>query len=171
MPNLGDLSKILIVFAALLASASVAYYYVYYLPHRDALLDNERHESEARAERQRIEQEQRAQAERDAAEEKKALQAENAQQRYVSCLTFADKAYDSQWAGQCKINAARVERGLASCIQAGISKVQCAASYGVANPGSDCSLPSDSAKTLNEQHDKDKAQCFREYQTALQQPL
>jgi len=152
--------KVSIIAAALLGSCSIAYYYLAYLPQRDAQLDLERKQerkkvdAEKRAAAQRAAAEQRAaelraaeqrEAEQQAAEQRQAAEKVAAQLRYLSCLSQASDNYDAMWAGACKRSAEvnnDIMRNRVDCIHNGImSKADCEAIWKLHDGSANCALP------------------------------
>jgi hypothetical protein len=108
--------KLSVIAGVLVASSSVAYYYVVYLPRRDAQLDVEqawvraRADAERRAERERSLSEQRAveqrvpeqrASEQGASEEHQATENATAQTGYQMCLSSAQSNYIAAWTTSC----------------------------------------------------------------------
>jgi hypothetical protein len=116
--------KLSVVASVLLASSSVGYYYLVYLPHRDAQFEPERVLERLRAAAQkRAEQEQllfeqqaseRRAAEQQAVEERQALEKAN---RYQACLSRATDNYNASRLAVCNRPREKIIKDRDDCIK------------------------------------------------------
>lgn len=106
--------KVSIAASVLIASGSVANYYLRYLPQRDTQTENDRKLERARTEYSRQAEQARLAAENQANEEKQAADRETVQSRYQLCVRTAEISYSRGWADQCKrvADKAQKQRGL-----------------------------------------------------------
>ena len=163
------LVKISIIVACLLAGFGIFFHYVIYLPRLEQeRADRERFEKAEAARLDIIErQEALARAEEDKREAKhRDLQR---QIKYYDCLERAAKSYDSNWTNECKAQAKARAISLKNCLadpnRGGnqyLGARYCHSTYGGADPGPTCSLPSSIATNINKNHDKAKQQCLAE---------
>jgi hypothetical protein len=179
--KLDALVKVSIVVAVLFASASVGYYYLAYLPRRDAQLDleraleRERAEAERRAERERAEAEKREEQERIIAEQQRqSAEKAAAQNRYQACLSRASANYDAAWARMCKRYGDMVNsdsaKGIGLCVSAGTPKVECEKRHkeSLRDTSANCTLPKLLSADLNADLEKARDRCLQETRAGLQ---
>ncbi len=177
MPRLIDLIlKVTIIVAIALASASVSYYYLKYLPDRDVAIDTrlaaERAAQKSAADRQaaglalQAEADRRRQAtEREVVERRKAT----IQARYDACMMQASASYSADWDATCKRRADIRRNDYKKCLTNGISsKASCDALYSEGFVEKDCSLPSQSADSHNSSLERNKTRCLQEFQAGLE---
>jgi len=118
--------KLSIIASVFMASASVGYYYLVYLPRRDAQLDFqyqmerkavevEKRQERARAEAEKEAEQQRLRLEEQAREERQAAEKAGAQQRYQQCIKIARSDYETSWAAECKRIAIEVRKADPTC--------------------------------------------------------
>lgn len=161
--------KVSIAAAALFASASVGYYYVLYLPQRDAQIDIERQIEAAKTELARQADQARQAAEKRDAEEKQAAVREAVQARYRNCVRRVEVNYSAQWTGECKRIADKAAKDHKDCLaKATFGKEVCDTMYADRNSPSECSLPRMLANDITEILDKGRKRCFDESQAGLQ---
>jgi hypothetical protein len=165
--------------AALFAAASVGYYFLLYLPQRDAQLDRERRLDAARIEYSRQAEQARISAEKAneqarAAAEKHDLEArqevarEAIQTRYRSCVRNAEINYSSAWAEGCKQQSDRASKAYRNCMKDPNNSF-CDTLYSErANLSLDCSLPRALGTDISESLDKARKRCLDESQAGLQ---
>jgi len=182
--------KFAIIVGILLAGFGVFYHYVIYLPNLEQRrVEREREEKEAakRAEAERVEAAKRAAVERaqaailaeqeraeaarraEIARHEAALRNLNRKSAYYDCLDRAAKSYSAQWASECKAQAKIRSAKLKTCLEDPnivgnqfMGERYCHSTWGGADPGPDCSLPSSLADSVNKTHDKAKQQCLAE---------
>jgi hypothetical protein len=160
---LNNLLKAVLIISLLLASGSVAYYYLRYIPDRDARLDAERRATEVRVDAERKAERREAEAEKAANEQRQAAERATAQQDYARCLVGASDAYRSEWATTCKTVAANIARAEKNCVALGLSKTMCAARSGGPNPSPNCALPTAVAAPIGAEFNSQKDRCLHLY--------
>jgi hypothetical protein len=153
--KLDALVKLSVVAAVLLGSSSVAYYYVIYLPERDARIDA----AKAAAEQRRAE-------EKAAAEQRRSEDQLNAQAAYESCIRNAQEVYSSTWAPSCKRIAQDDPKEHASCIATGVTKQTCDAWYSH-DPSPSCALPHATAQNIEAALNKARDRCLQASKAGL----
>jgi hypothetical protein len=159
--------KVSIAAAALFASASVGYYYVHYLPQRDAQLDQNRKLEAARADLAKQADYARQAAEKRASEERQTANREALQARYRLCVSNVERNYSETWAEECRKVSAKAKKDRADCYaRGGTTKDLCDAINPVKEYSEDCSLPN--GKAINEQLERSRARCLQESQLGLQ---
>jgi len=164
--RMDTLLKLIVVAAILSASASVSYYYLRYLPQRDAKLDAERAEETARANaRERLNQA-LSDADRRAAEQQQAAEKESAQLRYRTCVKSALDLYDSDWKKQCQRINAIISGYYKKCIAQGFAKDVCSSTHATVSDSS-CELPHEIAVSLKSALDEARDRCLEESKAGL----
>jgi hypothetical protein len=167
--------KVAVIVSVALGATSVSYYYVFYLPSRDAALDvqrqAERAAAKAESDRQaaareaaQAEKEQREVIERAELERHKA----NARSRYDICMHQTSVNYSSDWDGYCKRKEELRQQNYRSCLDGADGKSFCDRTYGQPLPVHDCTLPSAVADGLNSQFERGKSRCLQEFQSGLE---
>ncbi len=151
--KLDALLKLSIIAGVLFASASVGYYFLVYLPQRDAQFDA-----------QRAQEKEQADAAREAQQERQAEEAADAQLRYQTCLTHATENYNAVWASNCKRVAEQTLADRATCIY---SKEMCNSLYQPRDSSPNCALPGLLAKDLNASLDRARDRCLQESKAGL----
>src|ERR1700719_1873213 len=121
--------KLSVVVAVLLASYSLAYYYLVHLPHRDAQLEPERvleglrAAAKAHAEQEQLLFEQQASerraAEQQAVQERQALEKSN---RYQACLSRATDNYNASRLTACNRPREKIIKDQDDCVKLGFSR-------------------------------------------------
>ena len=178
--------KLSIIVSVLMASASVGYYYLVYLPRRDAQLDFQ-HQLERKGDEAEKRQERaRAEAERSALREQvlKELEARQAaekaaaQERYQDCLRLARSDYEATWAASCKEFGDIFRKSRNDCIKehkitAGDmkkSKQECGSwDQSIAEySSSTCNLPRPRGTDIAASHEKARDRCLQENKAGLQ---
>jgi len=159
--------KLSVIASLLIASSGVAYYYVVYLPDRDAQFDSDSLEKiraygQLRAEQERTaaqqQQLQQRQAEKAAAEE-----------RYQSCLTRASASHDASWAAQCNSFAEKATADHAECLaRSNMPRGYCDAVYRTRDASPNCTLPLKIATDLDGNLTAARNRCLQERNAALQ---
>jgi hypothetical protein len=148
--------KVSIAAATLFASASVGYYYVFYLPQRDTQLERERRLDAARTE-----------FARQAEQERQSTACEAVQVQYRNCVREIELNYSSQWNGECKRIMDKATKDHRDCLAKRYQKDVCDVVHSERNsPSSDCSLPRMLANDINET--LEKGSCLDESQAGLQ---
>jgi hypothetical protein len=91
------LLKVCVVLSVLLVSSSVGYYYLVYLPARDAQIDFERVLESARIDAAKRAEQERALLQQQAIEQRVSAEKAATQFRYDACLSSAGRQYDASW--------------------------------------------------------------------------
>jgi len=123
---LDALLKLSVIVAVLFASVSVGYYYLVYLPQRNAQLDA-----------QRIQERPQADAAQQAFPSGEWNMA-RAEVQYRKCTDDAERNYDARWASSCKRVAEETIADRANCFY---SKEECDSFYKPRDPSPNCALP------------------------------
>jgi hypothetical protein len=158
--------KASIAASVLIASASIAYYYLHYLPQRDAQVDRIRQLEQARIEFSRQAEQARLIEEKRAMEAKRAGEKEALQNRYQLCLSNAEDNYSRNWADQCKKVAAKAQTDRAECLAKGTLKATCDIFHPAADPSPNCTLSG--GKVLNDRLQQSRDRCLQESRLGLQ---
>jgi hypothetical protein len=162
--------KVSVVASVLLASSSVGYHYLVYLPHRDAEAERALERSLA-AEKKHVEQgqslfrrqasEQRA-AEQKTTEERQALEKAN---RYQACLSRATDKYNASRLTTCNRPREKIIKDRDDCIKLGFSEKVCAMAHVVPEASPNCTLPRAVALSLDAEVEKERDRCREEEST------
>jgi hypothetical protein len=156
------LLKLSIIASALLASFSVGYYYLVYLPRRDAQLDAERAFERARADAlQRMFSEQRASEERQAAEKAASPV------RYQACLSGANNNYEALWAAACKRLGEQSRKEHDDCTSKNLGRQFCDVTYAIRDASPKCTLPPEIATDFDADVQKARDRCLQENRSGL----
>lgn len=156
------LLKLSIAASVLFTSSSVGYYYLLYLPRRDAQLDVERAFERARADAlQRMFSEQRALEERQSAEKAAALT------RYQTCLSEANANYQAVRATACKRLGEQSRKDHDDCISKNVGKNFCDVTYAIRDASPNCSLPREIATDFDADLEKARDRCLQENRSGL----
>ena len=177
--TIDSILKVSIAASVLTVSASISYYYLRYLPERDAQIESDRKLEKARAEyskqaeqarlsAERREADIRLAAEKRDAEEKEAAGREAIQIRYRNCLRVAQLNYSANWSQACNQISDDATKSYKECISQGTVKATCDRLYGGRSASSDCSLPRFRATDINDDLDKAKKRCLEESRAGLQ---
>lgn len=161
-----------------LAATSIAYYYVIYLPARDALQDARREDERNEARRQaaaRADEERRTQDEREHREAQERSAAElrkfMVEARYKGCLQRVSNNYSAMWDNYCKQNEEQRRKDYQSCITSQnqyMNKEICNNLHGTPLPETNCKLRHQVADDLNSTLEREKNRCFQEFQAGLE---
>jgi hypothetical protein len=162
MPLIDAILKATIIVSTAIASISIGYYYLVYLPERDKLADASRKAEISRTENERAEQRRQSEATAKAAEMQKRL----ISNRYQSCTRNARESYDLNWSERCSRVAETNKEQLAECLKT-LPKDTCTKLYRVRDTSNDCSLPRALADSLNADYEKAKARCLQEFQAGI----
>jgi len=151
--------KLSLAAGALMAGAGAGYYYAFFLPaqaihetmdgeqRRAVIVDRERV-----LERARVDEERRREA---------------AQQRYRSCVSDADLAYQGRWTAACRAQHARQQAAFDDCADDWFrTRKGCAREFPV-EPPRGCALPEGIGARLASTRDAAKAQCLGELQGGI----
>ena len=161
--------KLSIVASVLFASSSVGYYYLRYLPQRDARFEPERAleglraAAQKRAEREQLASEQQA-------SEQRALEQQAAEQqqlreradRYQACLTHVTNNYNESRIAACNRLQEKVIRDHDNCIRLGFRKNVCDLAHVVREPSPNCPLPPAIARSLDTDAEKARDRCLED---------
>jgi hypothetical protein len=152
--------KLSVVAAVLLASSSVAYYYVVYLPERDARIDADKAATE-----------QRRAAGKAATEQNRSEEQLSAKLRYDRCLREAQDIYNSDWASNCGLRrqeAAQIAQKHARCVaDPANDKNLCDQHYTVPDASPNCALPRVLATDLEARLNKARQLCLQASKAGL----
>ena len=159
------LLKLSIVVAVLLASSSVAYYHLIYLPERDARIDAAKAAAEQRRADETAAAEQRRSDEAAAAEQHRAVEKAGARMRYDRCLSDAQDNYHLNWVSNCNSKKQKEAQAYARCISASTNDTSWICHKPDAS--SDCSLPSYIADSLGADLNKARDRCLQMYKSGL----
>jgi hypothetical protein len=167
--------KLSIVASVLFASSSVGYYYLSYLPHRDARFEPERALQRLRAVAQkRAEQEQlllEQQVSEQRAFEQQAAEQRQSQEkadRYQACLTHVTDSYNASRIAACNRLQERVIKNHDTCIRSGFREKVCNLAYVVHEPSPNCQLPRAIASNLDAEAEKARDRCLEENRVGSQ---
>jgi hypothetical protein len=173
--KIGAILRLSVVASVFLASSSAGYYYLVYLPQRDAqfepqrVLERFRAAAEKRAEREQLlfEQkvsEQRA-AEQQAIEEQQASEKAN---RYQACLIGAADNYNASRLAACNRPREKIIKDQDDCVKLGFSRKVCAMAHVVREVSPNCTLPRTVALALDADVEKARDRCLEEDKVGLQ---
>ena len=152
--------------SVLIAAASIAYYYLHYLPQRDAQVDRIQQMEQARIEFSRQAEQARLIEEKRTLEERRAAEKEALQNAYQLCISNAEDNYSRNWADQCKRVAAKAQTDRAECLAKGQTKSTCDIFNPVADSSPSCTLSG--GKVLNERLQQSRERCLQESRLGLQ---
>ncbi|MDY0015965.1 MAG: zinc ribbon domain-containing protein [Bacteroidales bacterium] len=150
--NMDKIIKGSLAISFMIIALSVAYYFVIFIPHKENQI----------IEQQKIAQqlkEQKEEEEKNKAEEEK----KNKATMLNVCLSLAQDNYSAVWASNCKSNASKISTGIANCRESSLSDSDCRSIWGNPDSSSDCSLPLDLAKSIEDSLNKRKDECFKKY--------
>jgi hypothetical protein len=161
--------KLSIVASVLLASSGAGYYYLVYLPKRDAefqpqrVLERFRAATIKRAEQELLlfEQnvsEQRA-AEQKAIEQRQALEKAD---RYKACLSRATDRYNASRLAACNRPREKIIKDQDDCVKLGFSRDVCAMAHVVPDASPNCRLPRTVALALDAEVEIARDRCLEE---------
>jgi hypothetical protein len=167
--NICAILKVGVAASALLASSSVGYYYLAYLPYRDA--EPERalelaagkmpaEQGQSFFEQQALE---RRAAQQKATEERQALEKAN---RYQACLSRATEKYNASRLSTCNLPREKIIKDRDDCIKLGFSEKVCAMAHVVPEASPNCTLPRAVALSLDADVEKARDRCREEGATA-----
>jgi SPOR domain len=158
-----------VVASVLFASLSAGYYYLAYLPQRDAqfepqrLLEKFRAAAEKRAEQEQSLFEQkvseRRAAEQKAAEARQALEKAN---RYEACLSRASDNYNASRLAACNRPREKIIKDQDDCVKLGFSRKVCAMAHVVPEASPNCLLPRTVTLSLDADADNARNRCLEE---------
>lgn len=169
----GSIDNFLKVCAAasiVLASASVAYYHLRYLPDRDDRRDREAQMERVRSELAKKLERERTVASQKEEEERKAAMMEDRKLQYNTCILLASANYSTRWDAACKRRADDAAKRYANCVRTAIPATRdlCDANFEARNKPTDCTLPRELARDYETDHDRAKNRCFQEFNAGLQ---
>jgi hypothetical protein len=158
--------KVSVVASVLLASSSVGYYYLVYLPHRDAQFEPERALERLRAAAQKHakqdkllfeqqESERRA-AEQQAVQEQQTLERA---ERYQACLSRATDNYNAARLAACNRPQEKIIKDHDDCMKLGFPKNVCDMAHVVHGASPNCTLPRSVASALDADAEKARDRC------------
>jgi len=161
--------KLSVVASVFFASSSVGYYYLSYLPRRDARFEPERALEQLRtAAQKRAEREQSLLQQQ--VSEQRALEQQAAEQRqlrekadrYQACLRHVTDSYNESRIAACNRLQEKVIKDHDNCIRLGFRKKVCDLAHVVREPSPDCSLPPGIASNLDTDAQKARDRCLEE---------
>jgi hypothetical protein len=162
--------KVSVVASVLLASSSVGYHYLAYLPHRDSeaervlerlLAAEKKHVEQGQSLFRRQASEQRA-AEQKTTEERQALEKAN---RYEACLSRATDRYNASRLTTCSRPREKIIKDRDDCSKLGFSEKVCAMAHVVPEASPNCTLPRAVALSLDAEVEKERDRCREEGST------
>ncbi len=161
--------KVSVVASVLFASLSAGYYYLAYLPQRDAqlepqrLLEKFRAAAEKRAEQEQSLFEQRV-SERRAAEQKaaEARQALEKANRREACLSRASDNYNASRLAACNRPREKIIKDQDDCVKLGFSRKVCAMAHVVPEASPNCMLPRTVTLSLDADAENARNRCLEE---------
>jgi hypothetical protein len=163
------LLKLSIVASVLVASSSVGYYYLSYLPRRDARFEPVRALEQLRvAAQKRAEQEQlllQQQVSEQRALEQHAAERRQLQEkadRYQACLGHVTDDYNDSRTAACNRLQEKVIKDHDNCIRLGFRKKVCDLAHPVHEPSPNCPLPPMIARNLDAGAEKARDRCREE---------
>jgi hypothetical protein len=165
--------KLSIVASLWMASSSVGYYYLVYLPHRDLqfepqrVLERFRAATENRAKQELLDFEQQVSKER-AAEEKAVEKRQALANRYESCLRGATEEYNASRLAACNRPREKVIKDQNDCVALGFSRNVCAMAHVVPEPSTNCALPRTVTLALDANVQQVRDRCLQEDGLGLQ---
>ncbi|MCC8964906.1 hypothetical protein H8A95_21970 [Bradyrhizobium sp. Pear76] len=166
--------KVSLAVAALFASASVGYYYLAYLPQKDAQAsrleaqrDLARKMDAARIESARLAEQAAAAAEKRDLEERQTAAREAVQVRYRSCVRNAEARYADMWTAACREIADNNEKSYRDCMKQP-NNTFCATLFSDRSNTSNCSLPRLRGTDISDTLDKARTRCLDESRAGLQ---
>jgi hypothetical protein len=166
--SIDSILKVSVAASLLIGSGSVSYYYLRYLPERDAQLQSERKLEKARAEYARQVEQSRLAEEKKNGLERQAADKEAIQDKYQACVTTADSNYSLAWADQCRKMSDTAQKNRADCISKSTSdKLFCDRIYPKVDFNPDCSLNRGVGNDLNDQLQKSHERCLQESRLGL----
>jgi hypothetical protein len=161
--------KVSVVASVLLASSSVGYHYLVYLPHRDSEAERVLERLLA-AEKKHVEQGQslfrpqasEQRAEQKTTEERQALEKAN---RFEACLSRATDKYNASRLTTCNRPREKIIKDRDDCIKLGFSEKVCAMAHVVPEASPNCTLPRAVALSLDAEVEKERDRCREEEST------
>jgi hypothetical protein len=158
--------KLSIVASVLFASSSAGYYYLVYLPHRDARFEPERALQQLRAVAQKRAAQEQLLLEQQVSEQR-ALEQQEAEQRqlqekadrYQVCLSHVTDSYNESLTAACNRLQEKVIKNHDNCIKAGFREKVCDLAFVVRKPPN-CPLPQAIASNLEADAEKARDRCL-----------
>jgi hypothetical protein len=163
MGVLNTLLKASIVVSVAIATLGVGYYFAIYVPKKDAAQDAERSAEVLRLNRSRAEQEPGTEDERAAAAQKKL----RISSRYEACVRDAELSYRYNATDKCRHIVEERRKMFDDCTRT-LPQPTCEAIHGTFNQSDNCALPTNLAKSLDDELEKSKNRCLQEFQLGLQ---
>lgn len=147
--NADSILKLAIAAAILTVALSVGYYFVVYIPKRDA--DNQARAAAAQS----------AQAAQQAQRDAQARQTQTARRdAYNSCIADASAVYAANWESSCRTQSDERAEQYQSCISGGLYNIQQCLSMYPALPPSNCTLPAAVGNRWDQLLKTDKDKCL-----------
>lgn len=155
----GDILKLAIALAVLIAGCGVGYYYGIFLPSHTISEET----------RRQVEADEAHQAARDAQArmaEERARRQQAAQVEYEDCLNFAELTYKNRWAASCRTMNRSDVMEFEDCLDDLFTTEEgCRRRYPI-RPERGCALPSQIASGLSRERDRAKEQCLGRLQAS-----
>jgi hypothetical protein len=140
MKAIDSLLKLTVIAGVLIASFSVGYYYVVYLPNRDSRLEAQR-----------------------------SIEQVGIRLRYQNCLSNAYELYSADWANSCKRIANDSIKRHGDCVSQGtFPRATCDRVIPISDGKPDCSLPKATADNHQATLEKARDRCLQESRLGLQ---
>jgi hypothetical protein len=159
--------KVSIAVSILVASVSVGYYYLAYLPNRDLQADNLRRQEQIRAELAKKSDEARAAAALQLQQRIEAQRQSETQAQYQACVAGAEENYSRSWAAACKRANEQSIKARASCDTSIVGKSLCDSSNPIRDPSPNCTLYGNTGGSLNATLEKSRNRCLEESKLGL----
>lgn len=161
--------KLSVVASVLFASSSAGYYYLSYLPRRDARFEPERALEQLRTAAQRRAEREQLLLQQQVSEQR-ALEQQAAEQRqlrekadrYQACLRHVTDSYNESRIAACNRLQEKVIKDRDNCIRLGFRKKVCDLAHVVREPSPDCPLPPAIASSLDTDAQKARDRCLDE---------
>lgn len=155
----GDILKLALALAVLIAGCGVGYYYGIFLPSHTV-----RQEAHRLVEADATNQANRAAQARMAREQARRQQA--ARVEYQDCLNFAELDHKNRWAASCRAMNRSDIAEFEDCLDNLFSTEESCRRRHPIRPERSCALPSQIASGLTEDRDRAKDQCLGQLQAA-----
>jgi predicted glutamine amidotransferase len=156
--------RITIIVAILMVSLSASYYFVIYLP---GLEKQKKEQTEREKEQTEREKEQTEREHKIARLRESIIKRE----QYSTCLRYARKNYETEWAETCEKVAVISTEALSACLARvkynSPEENYCRKNHPTTSPSPDCSLPKSKADELNQKHKQAQDKCIAEANAGL----
>lgn len=161
--------KVAAILVLLMIGTSVSYYYAIYLPERDTGIEQYRRMESARAKAEADRKAEELAGQKAAEEILESARKGRVQIRYENCLNYAQSNYNATWNSNCEARERVRITNYRNCISDGtLGKTYCDRTFGNAEATRDCSLPHNTAQSLNDSLEKRRSTCLQEFQAGLE---